>query len=265
MGNLEIDLSASMRDLRQGLVLKPPLLTYWAGSDSLSWPEMPSRAFGEREHDGLFHPSTHPLWPERALYQYLVDHEGLVKRERGASEVLALVVGTAVGIFVQESLLDAGLARREDQVCRVCPPEADCHEAGFLDEETGERTHVDGILSLPGRRPGEDLFEMKTSSKQTAYQLQDLDNDGFRELWPEYWAQAQSCLRLSGRSRTVLLVMGVFYPFPMREFHIEADPEYQESLRQKYLRVRQAAADQRSPRCLCGGNARTCPSRRACL
>src|SRR5258707_555156 len=77
------------------------------------------------------------------------------------------------------------------------------------------RPHLDGYL-MSGQWPD------------------DLDLEGFKKKKPGYWAQQQDYMRMSGLPMTVLIFMQTGYPYDVREFHIPADPKFQEETAQKY-------------------------------
>jgi hypothetical protein len=261
---------ALLRDTAKGLLLKPLLENFIGQAKDLTFPGVPKRAFGDRPYDGLFHPSTHPLWPDRALFAYLTNPE-LVKREpMDYGRRMSVTVGTALHGFCQWCLQKAGVLPAKLQRCTICPPEDRCREPGFVDDLTGAKTHADGVLALPGRY-GQDLFELKTAAENTwaghkrLLGLEDLDNEAFAQIWPDYWIQAIDVQRISGKRRTILLILVLGFPWTIKEFHIEWDPVLGEALQEKYLRVRAAARAGRAPACACDRLKRaTCPGKRFC-
>jgi hypothetical protein len=244
-----IDFRRAMREVAQGLLVKPILENYLEQATSIRFPGVPKRELGSRPPDGWFHPSTHPTWCRRALYVYQV-HPGRVPAERMAyMNVLSVTVGTAMHGLDQWCLAQAGVLPKELQRCTV---DERCRlgEPGFLDERTRTRTHADGLLALPGRIPGQDLLEIKTVGESAAIRarhLRDLDLDLFRQLWPKYYAQANEVQRVSGRRQTVYLIQDLGYPWTMREIHQPFDRELAARTEEKYLDVLQAVADQRPP------------------
>lgn len=212
----------------------------------------------EREPDNFFHPSTHPEMHERLLYHYIAHPETFPVEKKKYMGTLAVTLGTAAHQLVEVSLTDAGIRPTALQVCTMCPPSANCHEAGAMDEELGERGHMDGILSFEGfpNVPDEKMqpvFEFKTSHDNFGRltKLADLDLDAFRTKWPYYYGQTQRYMRLTKKPFTIVLMMEMVYPFVMKEFHIPYDAGYNANVDAKYRRVRQAVADQKPPLC-CG-------------
>jgi len=255
----EFDFSGAMKDLTAGLIIKPLLRNYLFDA---SFPDFDlhfrKRDLGARKPDGWFHASTHPLMNEKALYTYLAEPENFPTEVMQPGNTLAVTYGKVFHELLQVCLEDMGFLPKELQVCTTCPPEADCHEPSVVDEVCGERGHTDGFLDLSSLKhiPADKVesnLELKSANdgfgKLTA--LPDLDLALFRKRWPEYYAQQQSYLRMSGKKWTILIVMEHQFPFTMREFHIPYDPGFSAGVAAKYQRVRQAAADQAPPRC-CG-------------
>lgn len=264
----EFDFSGTMRDVSQGLIVKPILHNYLFDARFPDFTLEFKNHRMERDPDGWFHPSTHPLWEERVLYQYLADPTSLPVEKKKYMGTLAITLGHAGHQLVEVSLTDAGIRPAHLQVCEMCPPERGCTEAGVRDDDLGERGHMDGVLDLSGfpnvpEEKTEPVFEFKTSHDEFGRlsKIPDLDTDAFRAKWPTYWSQTQRYMRLSRRPYTIVLMMEMVYPFTMREFHIAYDPGFNAQIDAKYRRVRQAVADRVPPTC-CG--LKGCPAAIAC-
>ena len=252
-------------DAQKGLMVKPLLHAYLYEA---RFPEDFSVNF--RKHsldhgpDGWFHPSTHPLWPERKLYLYLAHPEKFIAEEKGHMGVLSITMGTAMHGFVSMCLDDLGVLVKPpaDEPCRCGDPE--CDEWYVEDVLTGARGHQDGRLAINGGRQG---FEFKTISPK-ARLPEDLDLDWLKEKHPDYYAQQQEYMRLSGYRFTVILFLVMGYPWESREIHIPYDAAFAEGVADKYLRVRAALADREIPRIECckprSATARACEVRAAC-
>lgn len=265
-----LDFGEMIRQTRRGCVLKPLLLNFIEQADELEVPGLDKRDLGARPPDGWFHPSTHPLWEERALYEYLAHPGRVPPRHFDYAARMAVTFGSSGHLFFQHVLDKMGLLPRDLQACATCPPAARCQEPSWVDEEAGSRGHGDGVLALPGHA-GEDLLEVKFTNENTwggarrLAKLEDRDDEAFARTWPDYRAQALEYQRLSGRRRTVVLLGVMGYPFELREFHVVYDRHAANGVRDKYLRVRQAVADQRPPRCGCAAKERAgCPGRAGC-
>jgi hypothetical protein len=254
----EFDFSGAMRDISQGMLVKPVLHNYLFDARFPAFDLHFEEQEMERKPDGWFHPSTHPLWPARNLYNYLATPDIFPVEKKQYMGTLAVTIGKVMHEFVQMCLTDAGIRPAALQVCQVCPPKYQCKEAGVRDDDLGERGHLDGVLSFDGfpnvpEAKMEPVFEFKTSHDNFGKltKMEDLDAEAFKKKWPIYWGQQQRYLRLSGRPYSIVLMMETMYPFTMREFHIAYDPGWNAQIDAKYHQVRQAVADQRPPIC-CG-------------
>ena len=91
--------------------------------------------------------------------------------------------------------------------------------------------------------------------------------ESFKVMSPVYWAQAQEYMRMSGYRTMRFTIMEPMYPFPMREVAVPYNAGDALSIRDKYLRVRQAVADQKLPQPCCGpgsAEAKSCFARTVC-
>jgi hypothetical protein len=257
----DMDLSAAMRGINDGLVFKPVLMHYLATAPELHWPEMLPRDFGVREPDGYFHPSTHPGWSLTQLYDYLVTPDRLQPERFDYSTRMSLLFGVAAHLFLNEVSRKAGLLPPELQACVICPPEDDCQEPSFLDPLTGERGHADG------RHSADDLVEFKTSSDHRIRRLQDLETDLFLE-YTEAWGYRQQAWRYQrafGAKRTIFLVWMTGSPWDIKEFHHYYDPDADDEVTEKFLTAQVAADERRRPPCSCvRSDLLLCPSRDIC-
>lgn len=248
-----LDFSTALAEVTKGEVVKPQLRTFLFEAN---FPDAFEIKFvkgdSNRASDGWFWPSTHPLWPEKMLYTYLAQPDILPREERQYMNVLSLTMGSAVHGFIETCLEMMGLRPKSLNTCTMCPPREDgsrCSEPGFMHEETGSRGHADGVLDLEGlvsQAPVLEpvsLLEFKTISN--AQRLRRIEAGGlahYIEAFPEYYAQNQEYMRLSGIPSIVVVFMLMGFPWTMVELHVPADPRYQMAQRDKYLRVRDAVA-----------------------
>lgn len=251
-----IDFSESLRDVSKGDVVKPQLKTFlFEAKFQDEFSVRFKKGDSNRPPDGWFWPSTHPVWPERMLYTYLTEPETLPREERRYMNTLSLTMGTAVHGFIETCLEQIGLRPKTLNTCTMCS-HGECSESGVFDAETKSRGHMDGVLDLSRLLRGNKIlheisaFEFKTLSTPQAIQRLEAEGvDYYRKKWPEYYAQNQEYLRLSGLPSIVVLFMRMGYPWTMVELHIAADPIYQRDQRDKYLRVREAAEATVAPDC----------------
>lgn len=211
-----------------------------------------AKGFINREPDGYFHPSTHPTWPERMLYYYLMHPEEFIGESYDPLSVLTVTQGQFWHSLIETCLVDCGWLKGV--------------EVFVKDDETGSRGNIDGVSD-------DEVFEFKTMREPKARKIAKGNPDdpevlaSFRELVPTYYAQGQEYMRLSGLKHWRLLILSLEWPFPMREISMRYEPAVAERVRQKYLNVRQAVEDKRPPQPCCGPGskeAQVCPARAVC-
>jgi len=113
----------------------------------------------------------------------------------------------------------------------------------------------------------EGLVTHNTSNLSKLQKLEDLDLEAFIELWPAYYAQQQEYMRMSGYGVSVVIFLAMGYPWTIKEFHVPADPKFQNQIKEKYLRVRQSVVHGDLPMPCCGARSatsRSCPARFVC-
>jgi hypothetical protein len=247
-----------LRGASQGEVVIPLLRAYLADPQFKSF-VIKVRGFEQRPADGWFHPSAHPTWPERMLYYYLTQPESMIPEPLDPESVMAITQGIFWHEFTEVCLMDAGyLIAREVY-----------HE----DQDVGSRGSLDGV-GVPQRFGiDEEVFEFKTMKNVKIGMIDPgapLDQkviDSFRALEPGYYLQAQEYMRLSGHRWWRGLIHGLEYPFKRREIAFPFDPQVAYATRDKYMRVRQAVADQRLPQACCAPKStqsKECPFRAVC-
>lgn len=198
-----------------------------------------------RAPDGWFHPSTHATWTARQL-TYLLSHpEYFVEGTRDLLFVLAVTQGKFWHTFIQHVLLDHHVLVQD--------------EVPLIDPEHNRRGHTDGRLA------NGELFEFKTASDYVIKKLSTVED--LKEYRPEYWAQTQEYLDMAGVDTMRYLVMTLSSPFPMVEFIVPADHEFQAAQREKYKQVLVAYRSETVPQPCCAlksAQARACPARQIC-
>ncbi len=207
--------------------------------ESRGWKE------NEREPDGWFHPSTHPTMDDRQLYYYMTEPTRMIKEQFDSTSIMAMVAGTFWHAFIQMAGLDIGL------ITDV--------EVGVEDETYRSRGSMDGLLSSG------DALEIKTMALTKMGNITDVFT--FMLKCPEYYAQAQEYLRMSGRDRMVVVLVNTAYPFEMREIHVPYNASAANETCRKYTKVLQAIADQRPPAACCmpkSKESRACMARTVC-
>jgi hypothetical protein len=213
----------------------------------------------QRQPDGWFHASSHPLMSERELYLWMTG--ALEPEEMDYKSLMSVMFGT-LGHAINEAFLDwmgvsvplppgdcpaCGRPRRQ---LRARPSSRYCTEHGAVHEATRARCHLDAILDfdrqnhlgLSWRRTGIPKphwhgYDFKTIYPMGLSKIPDMDLDAFKEKWPHYWAQMQECMRITGLRRYIVFFMSMGMPWDTREFHIPFDPEFAAETEAKYLAV----------------------------
>lgn len=233
------------------LVIKPHLDAYLMSGQ---WPDDFSIRFRKHvlEHgpDGWFHPSTHPLMGLKRLWYYLAAPEQWVPEVKEPKSILTTTIGEALHGFAKTLLIDAGLLDPPPGNCPCGDPE--CDEWWTIDEVARSRGHADGRTSLyiEGYPDGPKNFEFKSATPLKKLG-DDLDLDWLIGRHPDYWAQQQEYMRMLGLPMTVLVFMMTGYPYDTREFHIPADPNFQNETVEKYMLALECADQMYEPTVVC--------------
>lgn len=244
------------REISDGKILIPYLRA------SLSKPtfkgfKVPVQGWTNRQYDGWFHPSTHANWTARQLTYYITHGAEVPFAPPEMMFVLSVTQGSFWHEFVQRLLLEAGLllenpgTTKRDSVNRRT-------EISLVDAVHNRRGHADG------RREGE-LFEFKTASERVIAKLKTVED--LKKYKPNYYAQTQDYLDISGFPQMRYLVMQLSAPFAMEEFVVPADLGFQTQQRAKYREAIDAANEGATPDPCChigSKEAKGCPMRDFC-
>jgi len=233
--------------------------------------EVPTDAWHERKPDGYFHPSTHPLWTERQLYYYALYFRNLIHEPMDPHSTMAITQGNFWHAFMQNCLEDMG-------VLRICNPgKKTPHERVeryVSDRELGARGWMDGEL-VPDKLSIDEPEGLEIKSMSTrllASCPKGTPTDPAKLIWlkirhPDYYAQAQEYLRMSGLSVQRMLIISIGYPFVMVEIVIPYSWADSSEVAAKYRRARQAAAERRPPPPCCAPRSKeskVCVARNVC-
>lgn len=231
-----------------GLVLAPILNAYLYEA---KFPERFDLSFhkagGQRKPDGYFHPSTHPLMTPRQLYYYMAEPEKLIPEQLSYESRMAVTMGTAVHGFIEMCLIDAGILIKPTGVCIACDrthgnKKTQCPEHGAKDSELKSRGHMDGVMSLDAKGalwvPGMGGFEFKSTNpkKMIGIQAHDLEwmLQWFKDRCPDYYAQVQEYMRISGLRQFIVLFLSMGYPWTPVEIQVPYDSEFANKTAAKY-------------------------------
>jgi hypothetical protein len=261
----------------QGLVLAPILQGYLYEA---KFPDVFTMTFrkegGPRKPDGYFHPSTHPLMTARQLYYYMTEPEKWEAERLSYESRMAVTMGTAVHAFIEMCLYDAGALKKPTGTCPSCKREYgkrknQCGEPGAMDEVLGSRGHMDGVLEidLKGKLwiPGQGGFEFKTTNPNKVRNIQDNDLEWFKEKCPDYYAQVQEYMRISGMRQFIVIFLSMGYPWTPLEIQVPYDAHAANMVAAKYELVRKHQEAGVPPEACCAiksKEARACFARRVC-
>lgn len=260
-------------DARKGLVVKPLLHSFLYDA---KWPKDFSVVFkkgsNRRDPDGWFHPSEHPSWTERQLYYLLTQPDRMEAEVLDYMSTLSVTMGSAMHGFIDFCLRSMDLLLDKDECAKIGIGWTDeLGEPAVVDSEAGSRGHMDGVLKniwMP-HHPDErnPLFEFKTTNQFAVSKLEDLDLDGWREMFPSYYAQAQEYLRMSRRKVSIVVMMQMGSPWSLREIHVPYNDTYATSVARKYLSVKRAVSEGKEPPLCCfpgSAESKSCPARGVC-
>lgn len=220
--------------------------------------------FKHRPPDGWFWPSTHPLWSERALYTYLTKPQSLIYEPIDPTSTLALTGGTFFHTFIQTVLVREKILEKQPEICGCGAKHPERAEAFLVDAEAGTRGHSDGVVHEGSGFEFKSMTPLKLDRAPLGSPTDSEVLAWFKKKCPDYYAQAQDYLRMSGRDRMIVVILSMTYPFNIREIHVYYDRAFAYQTREKYLRVREHALHDYPPRCVCPMNVNDCPSRGVC-
>lgn len=241
-------------EVRSGALITPMLKLYL---DRGQWPvdftvTLPGGS-GERKPDNYFHPSTHPTMTAPELYIYLTDHQRYLdsKDPFGGEARMSMTVGTILHSLNRTALIDLGMWERPEGTCPCCKRQygdgpGECDEPGVIDEEHGQRGHMDGILTLKQKRKPVG-YDLKTINAFAFNKLKPT-LESFMELHPKYYAQGQSYMSMRQDLDEVIFVFQqIGYPWSMMEIPVSRDDKYIAALLAKYRHVRECVKEGQMP------------------
>lgn len=259
---VSVDFQRLLSSTQNQLVIKPLLERYLLNAEFPDRFDVTFRKAGlARKPDNYFHPSTHPLWAARQLYYYLAEPDKILPEQIDVSSRMAITMGTAVHAFIEMCLRHAGTMIPLEGTCPACKrphgtKKGQCDEYGAADEEIGSRGHMDGVVEIDLRgdlwKPGRGVFELKTTNANKARRLADLDLAAFKRLCPEYYAQVQEYMRMTGYTQALVVFVVLGFPWEIIEFQVPYDPMHALTISNKYRAVRDAVAEGVPPMACCG-------------
>lgn len=226
----------------------------------------------ERKPDGFFHPSTHPLMPERMLFYYLTQPEAWIAEELEYENRMAILMGTGVHALIQMCMIDAGILLKPVGTCVACgrphgTKKNECDEWGAIDRTLGRRGHTDGILEISMADWGRGLFEFKTINPKACFGLDHNNLEWLKTKKPDYYAQVQDYLDMLGLSKAVIVFAILGFPWKLVEIEVPIDHAFIIQMKAKYARVRMAERTGILPEACCAiksAESKACPARGVC-
>lgn len=240
-----------MKGISSGEIVVPLLRSALYDPDFKAF-DIRVEGFTNRKPTEWFSPSTHPGWPEPALYTYLAHPERLVREPFDPSSTFAVTVGTFFHQFTQHVLVENGVITKQPLVCGCGVEHPERAELYLVDEELKVRGHADGELTFDSS-----LIELKSMKPLRQHFIPKVAPDHpdkiawVRDKAPDYYLQAQEYLRISGKARSIMVIVSLVHPFEMNEIHIPFDHLTAHKTAAKFRRVREAVAEGRPPYCEC--------------
>jgi hypothetical protein len=232
------------REAREGKLITPYIRAALTSPDFEGF-TLQVQGWTSRRYDGYFHPSVHALWTARQLSYYLTHPDELIKEQPELLFVLAVTQGHFWHEFVQHILLRRGILLAK--------------EVPLKDLTYNRKGHADGRLF------NGELFEFKTMSERLIKKVKNVED--LKRLHPGYYGQTQDYLDMSGEKAMRYFIMALSSPFPMEEFVVPADPDFQARQREKYREAITSTEMDERPEVCCqprSPQSKTCPVRFAC-
>lgn len=234
--------------------------------------DVPMEKFKKRVPDGWFHPSEHPLWPERQLYFYVAFPHEMVRPPMDPLGTQAVTAGNFWHAFVQTLGIEGKWLKVMNPKGKTAHDKA---EYWVEDPVLGRGGSMDGVLNPEILNiPTEEGFELKTMNQAKlskcprAAPMDELKIAWFRDSCTDYYAQAQEYLSMSGYLRQRVVLMSPDYPYPKVEICVPYDRAFSSAIVDKYRRVRQAVAEDYLFDPCCGwsdlSTQRDCPAQGVC-
>lgn len=111
------------------------------------------------------------------------------------------------------------------------------------------------------------LVTHNTMNARKAAKIKDLDLAEFKLRCPDYYAQVQEYMRMTGLQQAIVIIISLGYPWEITEIQIPYDPFDAMQTYQKYRAVREAVEAGVPPIDCCGVGSKTsagCPARNLC-
>lgn len=233
-----------LREGKEGKIITPYIRAALTNPDFEGF-QLVIRGWTPRMYDGYFHPSTHATWTPRQLSYYLTHPDDFPPEQPTLLFVLAVTQGHFWHTFIQHILMRKGIMVQD--------------EVPLKELDHNRKGHADGRL-----HNGE-LFEFKTMNDRTIKLVDSVDT--LIKHHPDYYAQTQDYLDMSGEKAMRYFIMALASPFTMQEFVVPADLSFQRMQRDKYREALTLTEMGERPDPCChpkSAQSKTCPARFAC-
>lgn len=203
-----------------------------------TWPDnfiVPDPYYHDSLDDDYFHPSTHALYGERALYEMLhpVRRKHLKKRQDDYTGIMTPLMGTMMHHVIQQKLIHAGLVTKDDV------------EIKLVDEERHWRGHAD--LRFKG-----ELVDIKS--------MNSMSFERFKGPYRSWVHQLHPYMDKLGLKTSLVLIAEMGRPWRLKEVRVNLEPKLLDQIYTKWERVRKAIANNEPPQTCClPGNGQYCP------
>jgi hypothetical protein len=202
------------------------------------WPdlvEIPNPNYHDSKIDDYYHPSTHALYGERAIYMMLHPDErhNFKRKQESYDRFMTPLMGTVYHVIIQQNLVSDGLVKPEDI------------EIPLIDEKRHWRGHAD--LKFKG-----ELVDIKSMNSRS-----------FNNISTPYtsWKyQLHPYMDAMGLKTSLVLVVEQGMPWGMKEFRINFDKDILNEIYDKWERVGKAIKANIPPTTCCKPeNSTYCP------
>lgn len=204
-----------------------------------TWPnnvQIPNPHYHDSIVDDYFHPSTHSLYGELAIWTMLhpeARKQKIRKDDRDYSGYITPLMGTVYHVIIQQNLINDGLVKPEDVEIRLID----------------EKRHWRGSADLRFR--GE-LVDIKSMNSRSFANVKGPYNSWKYQLHPY--------MDNMGLDTSMVLVVEMGMPWKMKEFRINLDPNLLDEIYSKWERVQRALKTGIPPKTCCKPeNSAYCP------
>lgn len=206
----------------QGNILSPHIDIFLADNNDFA-PTI--KVGGVKVDDGHFHPSSHALMDEEALFK---DRQDSLHQRISAAEKKTFDCGHMWHGYIQAALVEMGFVKKENVERHIL------RDLPAYDQPFPLTTKVSGTIDLhdleiPGR--GTWLVDIKTAGAGMFNSIEQTD------LFKKYLAQVNLYGDMVGQPNMLILIVQKDSPHLFREIQIQRDPDLLFGIYTKWIRV----------------------------